>query len=380
MKNPTFASVHPSLRAHQSLLTPAATAVLALLTLAGLLAAPGRASAQNGIPSAINYQGKLTDNLGHPVANGFYQVWFRIWDNPTQSGAGDYIWGRSFPLNVVSNGMFNVLLTDSGAPVNVPGTPAVSSLLGAFEGPSRYLGLTIVANPQGAVTTPAEISPRQQLVAAPFAIHTYNATVAASAVFATNAYQSLYASSAGATPFYATNGLQVAGAAVLNNGVTVTGTTTLDGSLNLDAATSSYGGFVPVRGIIMWSGTTAPANWALCDGSIQNGIQTPDLRGRFVLGSGSGAGLTSRTLNAFGGSEAQTLSIAQMPSHTHTLGVNTVGYSAAWAGNVTATGAPQGNPFKNNESQWFTTDATGGGQSFAIMPPYYALAYIIRVK
>ena len=62
---------------------------------------------------------------------------------------------------------------------------------------------------------------------------------------------------------------------------------------------------VPVGGIIMWSGaaTNVPTGWALCDG--QNG--TPDLRGRFVLGAGQGAGLTPRTAGEAGGEETHKL-------------------------------------------------------------------------
>jgi microcystin-dependent protein len=42
---------------------------------------------------------------------------------------------------------------------------------------------------------------------------------------------------------------------------------------------------IPLGGIIMWSGSTPPTGWAVCDGSISNGVQTPDLRGRFVVGA-----------------------------------------------------------------------------------------------
>ena len=42
---------------------------------------------------------------------------------------------------------------------------------------------------------------------------------------------------------------------------------------------------IPLGGIIMWSGTVPPTGWAVCDGSISNGVQTPDLRGRFVVGA-----------------------------------------------------------------------------------------------
>ena len=173
-----------------------------------LLATPALAPAQTGIPAAINYQGTLTDNLGNPVTNGYYQVQFRIWDSAMLTGAGDYIWGRSYPLYVAVGGLFNILLNDDGGLVTSPATPQVTNLLSAFAGPSRYLGLTIIANPQGAIATPVEISPRQQLVSAPYAMQAQNATAAVSAGFATNALQAITAASTG----FATNALNATNA------------------------------------------------------------------------------------------------------------------------------------------------------------------------
>lgn len=48
---------------------------------------------------------------------------------------------------------------------------------------------------------------------------------------------------------------------------------------------------IPLGGIIMWSGSIAsiPAGWALCNGTVQNGSQTPDLRERFIVGAGGAA-------------------------------------------------------------------------------------------
>ena len=77
--------------------------------------------------------------------------------------------------------------------------------------------------------------------------------------------------------------------------------------------------FVPIGGIIMWSGTIAAAealtNWRICDG--QNG--TPDLRDKFVLGVGSSVAASTATYNVGGGNNSITLSNGQMPSHNHSI-------------------------------------------------------------
>lgn len=72
---------------------------------------------------------------------------------------------------------------------------------------------------------------------------------------------------------------------------------------------ASVGG-VPAGVIVMWSGTTAPSGWALCDG--QSG--RPDLRNRFVLGWGS------RAPGSSGGEETVKLTGAQsgVAPHAHT--------------------------------------------------------------
>ena len=169
---------------------------LAGLILALLAGVPGLAFGQTGIPNIINYQGKLTDNLGNPVPAGPYQVTFKIWDSPTSPNDANYIWGCSLPVHVVTNGMFNVLLTDG---VKI-GNPKINQILQAFEGDQRFLGLTITRTPDGDVPQ-TEISPRQRLVSAPFAIHTYNASFASQASNSITASNAAFASYA----YYATN-------------------------------------------------------------------------------------------------------------------------------------------------------------------------------
>lgn len=86
--------------------------------------------------------------------------------------------------------------------------------------------------------------------------------------------------------------------------------------------------FVPVGGIILWSGAIAaiPTNWALCNGS--NG--TPDLRDKFVVGAGS-----TYAVGATGGAATINIEHAHAgtsgagSSHSHSSGSYTAGSPAS---------------------------------------------------
>lgn len=82
----------------------------------------------------------------------------------------------------------------------------------------------------------------------------------------------------------------------------LTGAVTADQSKLNYASTNPF----PVGGIILWSGllTAVPTGWALCDGTQG----TPDLRNRFVVGAG---GLYTK--GALGGTKD-----AVVPAHSHT--------------------------------------------------------------
>lgn len=135
--------------------------------------------------------------------------------------------------------------------------------------------------------------------------------------------------------------------------------------------------------------TKADESWALCDGS--NG--TPDLRDRFIVGAGTsykagtkGGAATQNVSAALSGSVgATTLSVAQMPSHNH-RGQNTVDIPSSNRGDTYNIGI-------DDARTRFTspTDNTGGSGSHthtlsgsatgtvATIPPYYALAYIMKL-
>jgi hypothetical protein len=114
-----------------------------------------------------------------------------------------------------------------------------------------------------------------------------------------------------------------------------------------------------------------PPTWALCDGS--NG--TPDLRGRFILGGGQGVGLTNRLVNTSGGVETVTLTDAQMPYHNH--GYNDQGQSSATCS--LHHGGGNGCAVTGVGDTWRGTDHRGGNQPHENMPPFYVLAYIMKL-
>lgn len=148
---------------------------------------------------------------------------------------------------------------------------------------------------------------------------------------------------------------------------------------------------VPPGAILMWSGAIndIPVGWALCDG--QNG--TPDLRDRFIVGAGG-----SYNVGNTGGSNTVTLNVNQIPSHNHSAG----GLTARSAGDhrhgfwnyeiLTSAGAGTTTGYFNGTYHWLTesagehthtisgnTASTGGGQAHENRPPYYALAYIMKL-
>ena len=165
-------------------------------------------------------------------------------------------------------------------------------------------------------------------------------------------------------------------------------------------------GATPIGGIIMWSGSTVPDGWTLCNGVTNNGITPPNLSGRFVVGIGSN-GTTSYSHTNKGGEDAVTLSASQMPQHNHTfttssngnhthqierlpydsqgsgISMQSMGGSSnndeGWTGVDTRTrGASISTNGNHNHSG--TTDNTGSSTAHENRPKYYAIAYIMRVK
>ena len=194
------------------------------------------------------------------------------------------------------------------------------------------------------------------------------------------------------------------------------------------ASSGSSGTTIPIGVIVLWYGlaNAIPTGWNLCDGANN----TPDLRDRFIVGGG-GSGLGGAyNPGTTGGSTSVTLTENQLPSHSHTQSNHTHTFSGSGTtntpvpellgdvrrigegfraygtcsgvftkeldGNNAITESSSNSPvagFSMDATHTHTvsisgttgnadpsTNAAGGGNSVDILPPYYALCYIMKTS
>lgn len=232
-----------------------------------------------------------------------------------------------------------------------------------------------------------------------------------------------------------TNGYATVSSGVLNT-TTVIPLSSLDSSVQnaINVTIPSLQAFSPpVGSLFQYAGATAPVGWLLCQGQLLtissypslfsaignvyggDGITQfalPDLRGRVALGASSGYPLGSS-----GGSETRTLTVNEMPAHSHTGTIDGVSnhthtyQDAYFAENVSGItpkvfGTSAGTDVDNNfyyrtQSGSYSADpsdpstlltsgssgahthtmsnsSAGGGASFSIIQPYVTVSYIIK--
>jgi len=97
------------------------------------------------IPQLVNYQGRLTDNLGNPVT-GSKSIVFSLY---TVSTGGSNVWTETQTVSA-TNGIFNVLF---GSVTALPGS--------VFDNAELYLGIKVEAD--------AEMTPRQRIASVGYA-------------------------------------------------------------------------------------------------------------------------------------------------------------------------------------------------------------------
>lgn len=150
---------------------------------------------------------------------------------------------------------------------------------------------------------------------------------------------------------------------------------------------SMEGSSIPRGLIAMWNGTQVPNGWALCNGQIVDDLQTPDLSGKFVVGWQSG-NEDYNLIGNTGGQEKVTLVTQEIPSHVHSFAdayfieahSDLVGANGTqWIGN-NLSGSNKTDRDNSYVCLWdHDTRAAGGGQPHENRPPYYVLAYIIKL-
>lgn len=144
----------------------------------------------------------------------------------------------------------------------------------------------------------------------------------------------------------------------------------------------------------------APRGWALCNGQLlpinQNqglfsllgttfggdgrvNFALPDLRARAPIHVGSG-----HTLGERGGEQAHTLSISEIPTHTHVLrGTNNAATSSSPNGNVLAqpaTASAYGSPASLVAMGAQSVGNAGGSQAHLNMQPFLTLSFCIALQ
>lgn len=289
-----------------------------------------------GPPELISYQGTayLASDGTTPIS-GAADIAFRLYANENDPVA-NALWGEIHQDVSILNGVFNVYI---GAGDSIPSVPT-GSVGDIFTSAPLWLGIQIGLD--------EEISQRQKITSVPFAMTAKHVTTA------------------------------IHGA--------------------------------PVGTMMMYAGSTAPAGWAFCNGQAVNGatdtqyaalfaaigttwggtgitnFSLPDMRGVTPIGAGVGidantisrsgatAGLQSRPVGTRVGTETHTLTVAQMPAHTHSYTdryVNGRFSGERFSGLFNAADSPT-----DTER---TTSSTGGSGAHNNVQPSTYINFIIKL-
>lgn len=154
----------------------------------------------------------------------------------------------------------------------------------------------------------------------------------------------------------------------------------------------------------MFGGNFAPRGWAFCDGQLlavsQNdalfsllgtiyggdGRTTfglPDLRGRIPIHAGTGPGLSPRRLGAEFGTEQETLTANELPSHSHVLNASTTAANANSPQDALIGESPSIDLFSESapsvDLAAAAIAAVGGSQSHTNLMPFLCVHFIIAL-
>ncbi len=155
---------------------------------------------------------------------------------------------------------------------------------------------------------------------------------------------------------------------------------------------------IPAGTIIQSAAINEPAGWFDCDGRTLTVVMhadlfsaigytyggadlsfnIPDMRGRVGIGAGPGPGLTARSLGAKDGEENHTLTVGEMPAHTHSLIRRENPDAGAYDTNSAHQDESSAATTDRNNLGPFNTNSTGSGLPHNNMQPYVVLRYLIK--
>lgn len=321
-----------------------------------------------------NVTGNVTGSLSAPGSNT--QVMFN--DNGTISGFGGMTFDKSSSTLVIAGNINGANLRTTGS---VTATGNVSAANLDTTGLVSATGtITSAANITGANFTTAGISSATgNIIGANFI--TSGLISATGNVLGANI---LASGSISATANITAANLSVTGTSILTG--VATAPTAANGTSNTQIATTAFvqnslTGYLPSGVIVMWSGSIAsiPTGWLLCNGTSG----TPDLRNRFIVGAGS-----TYAVAATGGSADSVVvshlhtasSVVTDPGHLHSYtapsGLDTGGSFGSAV--VDTTTSANTSIASTGITVATTIGSTGVSGTNANLPPYYALAYIMK--
>jgi microcystin-dependent protein len=170
--------------------------------------------------------------------------------------------------------------------------------------------------------------------------------------------------------------------------INVTGGYRINGNQMIDA--------IPVGTVISYTNETLPSGWLKCDGTelLRSGypdlfavlgtkyggtattFKLPDMRSKTIIGSGQ-----NRSIGDVGGSETHTLTINEIPSHSHRVfnsqSTSALEYSAANKKDIMI-GDRGGQYEQTNADNTNYIESTGGTEPHSIMPPFIVCNYMIK--
>lgn len=307
-------------------------------------AAYGQISA---VPAEMNFQGTLYQTDGKTPTAGPVDLEVRVYANKGDD-LSTALWGERHDGVPLFGGIFNVRLGEG----DVLGALNHGPLAAIFTQNGLWVGFTVVGEAE-------ERGERQQLVSAPFALT------------ANTAMTAVHGTPPGTIAVWCGSGDVPEGWLACNGGSVLR---TADPNA---PNTPAYPELFAAIGTTWGAGASPGATFSLPNfggrALVGENVSSPGTDANTAGQTPANAGLRAMNLGALLGAETHTLSIAELPAHTHS---NFDSY-ATGTDNESA-GAISPAPYANSNNFTRTTDSAGGGEAHPNMQPSIVMQFIIK--